>query len=260
MSKIDVNGIKMEYQRYRPERNEAESIVFAHGAGGNLLSWFQQIPYFSRKYDCVVFSHRGFGHSYDLENGPGMESFSDDLRGLVDSLGIDRFHLVAQSMGGRTALGFAVKYPERVLSITFADTTGAMGEPDVEMALTDWRESHPDTRGIGFRALSEGFRERNPDMANLYLQIQRSNPPRDMGGGILYGGPKGADVKKLTMPVQFIVGDEDELTPPHILKLASKYIEGSEVAVIPDCGHSVYFEKPDIFNFEVARFIDPQSH
>jgi len=97
-------------------------------------------------------------------------------------------------------------------------------------------------------------------MANLYLQIQRSNPPRDMGGGILYGGPKGADVKKLTMPVQFIVGDEDELTPPHILKLASKYIEGSEVTVIPDCGHSVYFEKPDIFNFEVARFIDPQSH
>ena len=89
MSKIDVNGIKMEYQRYGPERNEAESIVFAHGAGGNLVSWFQQIPYFSRKYDCVVFSHRGFGHSYDLENGPGMESFSDDLRGLVDSLGIE---------------------------------------------------------------------------------------------------------------------------------------------------------------------------
>ena len=92
MSKIDVNGIKMEYQRHGPDNNEAESIVFAHGAGGNLLSWFQQIPYFSRKYDCVVFSHRGFGHSYDLEDGPGMEAFADDLRGLVDALGIERFH------------------------------------------------------------------------------------------------------------------------------------------------------------------------
>ena len=76
MSKVAVNGIEIEYQRYGPDSNEANSIVFANGAGGNLLSWFQKVPYFSRKYDCVVFSHRGFGHSYYLDNGPGMESFS----------------------------------------------------------------------------------------------------------------------------------------------------------------------------------------
>ena len=58
MSKIDVNGIKMEYQRYGPDNNEAESIVFAHGAGGNLLSWFQQIPYFPAN-TTVLFFHTG---------------------------------------------------------------------------------------------------------------------------------------------------------------------------------------------------------
>jgi len=256
MPKIDINGIEIEYQRYGPNTGRAESIIFAHGAGGNLLSWFQQIPYFSRKYDCIVFSHRGFGHSYDSKDALGVESFPDDLKSLVDALEIKNMHLVAQSMGGRTALGFAVNHPKRVLSITFADTTGAMGELDVETALSHWRESHPDTRGIGFRALSDGFRTRNPAMANLYLQIQRSNPPRDVSGGVLYGGPRAKDLKKLIMPVQFIVGEDDEITPPHVLNLASAHIEGSKVIIIPDCGHSVYFEKPEIFNFEVEKFIE----
>jgi pimeloyl-ACP methyl ester carboxylesterase len=256
MPKIAINDIEIEYQRYGPNTGEAESIIFLHGAGGNLLSWFQQIPYFSRKYDCIVFSHRGFGHSYDSKHGPGMKSFPDDLRSLVDALEIKNMRLVAQSMGGRTALGFAVTHPERVSSITFADTTGAMGEIDVETALSHWRESNPDTKGIGFRALSDGFRTRNPSMANLYLQIQRSNPQRPESGGVLYGGPKAKDLKKLIMPVQFIVGEDDEITPPHILDLASAHIKGSKLIIVPDCGHSVYFEKPEIFNFEVEKFID----
>ena len=255
MPKIALNDIEIEYQRYGPNTGKPEPIIFLHGAGGNLLSWFQQIPYFSRKYDCVVFSHRGFGHSYDLKDALGVESFPDDLKSLVDALEIKNMHLVAQSMGGRTALEFAVAQPEMVSSITFADTTGGMGETDVETALSRWRESNPDTKGIGFRALSAGFRTRNPAMANLYLQIQRSNPLRAESGGILYGGPRGKDLKNLIMPVQFIVGEDDEITPPHVLELASAHIEGSEVIIVPDCGHSVYFEKPGIFNFEVEKFI-----
>ena len=127
MSSAKINGIDLHYQCY----GEGDAIVFAHGAGGNLLSWWQQIPFFSQRYRCVTFDHRGFGHSLDVPEGPGAAKFVDDLRGLLDHLGIESAHLVAQSMGGRTMLGFAVRYPSRVRSLVMADTVGGMNVPEV---------------------------------------------------------------------------------------------------------------------------------
>ena len=61
------------------------------------------------------------------------------------------------------------------------------------------------------------------------------------------------------MPVMFLVFEDELLTHPHLIDIAAGYIEGSKVTVVPDCGHFVYFEKPDVFNFEVGRFISDSS-
>ena len=95
MPRVPINGIEIDYQEY----GEGDAIVFCHGAGGNLLSWWQQIPYFSESYRCITFSHRGFGHSYDVPDGPGMKSFVEDIAALLDHLEVDSTHLVSQSMG-----------------------------------------------------------------------------------------------------------------------------------------------------------------
>ena len=251
MLRVPINGIEIDFQDY----GEGEAIVFCHGAGGNLLSWWQQIPYFAQDFRCVTFSHRGFGHSYDLPDGPGVKAFVDDLTSLLDHLEIESAHLVAQSMGGRTALGFAVENTTRTRSLVLADTTGGMGEPDVEQVLADWRERQDPPRELAFRAVSEGFRTRHPDLANLYVQISRTNPPRPNLAGVLSGGPRGAELSNLKIPTMFVVGEEDEITPPHVIEAAAEHIPGSEVLRVPGCGHSVYFENPDVFNFEVGRFI-----
>ena len=251
MPRVPINGIQLDYQDY----GEGEAIVFCHGAGGNLLSWWQQIPYFSAGYRCITFSHRGFGQSYDSPDGPGMRSFVDDLTGLLDHLEIESAHLVAQSMGGRTALGFAVENTTRTRSLVLADTTGGMGEPDVEQALSDWREQQDSTRELAFRAVADGFRTRQPDLANLYVMVNRTNPPRPDLSGVLSGGPKGSDLSNLKFPTLFVVGEEDEIIPPHVIEMASRHIPGSEALRVPGCGHSVYFENPNVFNFEVGRFI-----
>ena len=109
MSSATINGIELHYQTH----GEGEAIVFAHGAGGNLLSWWQQIPFFSQHYKCIVFDHRGFGHSLDAPDGHGGAAFVDDLRGLLDHLYVESGDLVAQSIGGRTALGVSWVYPAR---------------------------------------------------------------------------------------------------------------------------------------------------
>ena len=101
MPKTQVNGIDLYYEVH----GDGPAIVFAHGAGGNHLSWWQQVPVFTRQYRCVTFDHRGFGQSPDIPNGPGSQAFVEDLNQLLDHLKIEHVALVAQSMGGRTCSG-----------------------------------------------------------------------------------------------------------------------------------------------------------
>ena len=125
--------------------------------------------------------------------------------------------------------------------------------------LIEWKNKYPRTRGR-LEAISEKFENDNPEMANLYLQIsltnpELANPEMALDKINLLGGPKGQELNALKMPVLFLVGQDDTLMPPHIIKLASEYIKDSEFLIIPDCGHSVYWEKPYVFNSEVNRFI-----
>ena len=130
MPKASVNGIELYYESH----GEGPAIVFAHGAGGNHLSWFQQVPTFSRNYRCITFDHRGWGASIESNDGPGRSAFVEDLKQLLDYLEVERAYLVAQSMGGRTCLGFALAYPERTLGLVLGDTTGGVNDPALEEA------------------------------------------------------------------------------------------------------------------------------
>src|SRR5579872_6931753 len=111
---------------YYEVHGEGSPIVFAHGAGGNHLSWWQQVPFFQQRFRCVTFAHRGFAPSTDTPDGPGREAFVDDLAALIDHLDLPQVHLVAQSMGGWTALGCALRFPSRVRSLVMASTTGGV--------------------------------------------------------------------------------------------------------------------------------------
>ena len=115
-----VNGIDLYYE----STGTGPPVVLAHGVGGNHAIWWKQVKYFSQWYQVINFDHRGFGLTSDVEGGPGRAAFVDDLEALLDHLEIEKATLVAQSMGGRTCLGFSVKRPERVQALVMAATTG----------------------------------------------------------------------------------------------------------------------------------------
>src|SRR3989304_7741761 len=121
MPAVPVNGIDL----YHEEHGKGFPLVLAHGAGGNHLSWWQQVPAFSRKYRCVTFAHRGWGLSLG-GRAAGPAAFVEDLRGLMDHLGIRQAALVAQSMGGLTCLGFTIAHPKRVKALVMGNTFAGM--------------------------------------------------------------------------------------------------------------------------------------
>src|SRR5712692_6332596 len=102
---------------YEDNGGNAPTVLFLHGAGGNHLSWWQQVPVFAEEYRCVTMDQRGFGQSHDVSGGPGPAALATDALALLDHLQIEKAALVSQSMGGWAAVGAAVRVPERCWAI-----------------------------------------------------------------------------------------------------------------------------------------------
>ena len=251
MPQAPVNGIELYYESH----GEGPAIVFAHGRGGNHMSWWQQVPAFREEYRCITFDHRGWGASSDSANPRGRSAFVEDLGGLLDHLGVDRTFLVAQSMGGLTCLGFALAHPQRVMGLVLGDTTGGVGDPAVMEAI---RDVNPPAGGLG-RTLSAGFIDQHPDMAFLYQQIEGLNPElpvneispafRDPSG------PQAADLAGFKVPTLLIVGEEDLIFPPKVIRATHELIPGSRLEVVPGAAHSTHLEKPQVFNRLINEFL-----
>ena len=230
-----VNGIDLYYESHGPEG--APALVFAHGAGGNHLSWWQQVPHFARRFRCVTFDHRGYGQSHDLPGGPGGAAYVDDLRGLLDHLGIARASLVAQSMGGWTSLGFTLRHPERVGRLVMADTHGGLSLPEIPRLMREAAASRPELPPGIHVAAGARMAQEQPALQFLYGQIDalnRPRSPRELGELLAdAGSPSPADVAAITAPVLFIVGEEDIVIPPAVIERAAACIPGARLERVP---------------------------
>ncbi|MGH7123308.1 MAG: alpha/beta fold hydrolase, partial [Stellaceae bacterium] len=108
------------------------ALMFAHGLGGNHMSWWQQVAHFADQFTCVSFAHRGFTPSRVEPGGAGVEAYADDLEALVDHMGFETIALVCQSMGGWTGIEFAFRWPERVRALVLASTSGRIDFGTIE--------------------------------------------------------------------------------------------------------------------------------
>lgn len=128
MPKIVANGIKLHYWQL----GKGPDVVMLHGLGGNLAVWhLKMAPALQRDYRITTYDLRGHGYSEVPQDGYTTQDSVEDLRSLLDALGIERAHLVGHSWGGDIALHFALLYPHRVMRI-------AVIEAGLLAALAHW--------------------------------------------------------------------------------------------------------------------------
>ena len=237
---------------------EGPGLVFAHGLGGNHLSWWQQVPHFAPCYTCVTFSHRGFGRSHEEPGGPGAAAFVDDLAALLDHLALADVRLVAQSMGGWTCLGYALRAPQRVRALVMASTFGSLADPELDALLLRRGLSHL-AAGVLDPAVGPRMEREQPALRYLYQQIGALNDGLDrtaiMGQLVALRTTTPAALAALTMPVLCLVGEEDGVIPPDTVALLASRIPGARLVRIPETGHSVYFERASTFNRLLDEFL-----
>jgi pimeloyl-ACP methyl ester carboxylesterase len=111
MPKIDVNNIRLHYIA----AGHGPQIVMLHGFLGNLAVWHLQIvPELRSRFRILTYDLRGHGYSEVTPTGYTTSDMAEDLKALLDKLGIERPHLVGHSFGADICMHFAYRYPERV--------------------------------------------------------------------------------------------------------------------------------------------------
>jgi pimeloyl-ACP methyl ester carboxylesterase len=243
------------------------AIVFAHGLGSNHMTWWQQVPHFSDRYTCVTFSTRGFPPSSPIRGGPDPKEFGADLAALIEHLRLVDVRLVAQSMGGVSAIEYMLSFPHSVRALVLTSTCGTIRKSAVPLPdpqrLNDWQREAAAARaemqrlGIAPPAGVRMAREQ-PELHFLYKQIAAASSAFDRealrarNAAIATRSP---DVlRTLKTPTLFITGGEDTTYPPFLSPVLAQLMPNARVEQVADAGHSVYFQRAAAFNGMLDRF------
>src|SRR5258706_16033798 len=119
MSYLDLPGVQLWFT---DTGGNSVPVVFLHAMSGTADCWENQLPAFTAAgYRCIAYDRRNWGRSRPDPAAEQPGSAADDLQGLVDHLGLDRFHLIATAAGGIVALDYALTHPERLRSLVVAN-------------------------------------------------------------------------------------------------------------------------------------------
>src|SRR5437016_1536014 len=244
---------------YKDTGGNGIPVVFMHAATGSSRVWDYQIPAFTAAgYRLIAYDRRGWGRSEIVATGPQPGTGADDLQALMDHLKIDRFHLVATAAGSSVSLDYAVSFPQRLRSLVMAN--GALGgfeDKDYQELGRRIRSPQLDALPPELRELGPSYRASNLEGTRRWVELERMSRP---------GGPTAQPqsvrnpittsvLENIKVPVLLITGDADLLAPPPLLRFVAARMKNSESAIIPEAGHSAYWEQPEIFNRAVLEFI-----
>jgi pimeloyl-ACP methyl ester carboxylesterase len=236
-----------------------EPVVFVHAATGSSRVWeYQRAPFAARRYRVITYDRRGYGRSVADPSGPQPGTGADDLNALMDYLKIDRFHLIGTAAGGFVAWDYALSFPKRLRSLVVANSIGGVQDAEYQAAMQrlrtpDFLAMSPDMRELG-----PAYRVSNPTGADRWRELERTARPTSAQppAQTFRNRVTFALLETISVPTLLMTGDADMYAPPPIMRMFAAHVKGSKAVVIPEAGHSGYWEQPEFFNRTVLEFID----
>lgn len=260
----ELNGIRIHYDIV----GEGEPLIFLNGVMMTAQSWVLQTSLFRQRYRCVLHDFRGQLLSDKPEEPWTLEDHVEDLRALLDHLGIDTCHIIGTSYGGEVGLIFAYTHPQRVRSLSVISAVSEVG-PELDRAVEIWAETALDAPDDLYRVsvpsnFSQSFVDANRQVIEQGEARIRACPPEFFSGlvGLIDAFRKldvTAELPRIECPTLVLVGERDALKPPRYSRLIADEIPNSEYLTIPGAGHAVIIEKPNEVNSAVLGFLSKYS-
>ena len=259
---------------YYEEAGQGTPVIFVHEYAGDYRTWEMQMRYFSRAHRCVTYSQRGYPPS-DVPTDPAKYSQDiarNDVLALMDALKIEKAHIVGHSMGAYTALHVGINAPARCISVVAAGC-GWGSTPDVKKR----EEMKALAAEVGKMFANEGIAAAAAKYADAPMrQAQKNKDPRGYAEFARMLADHSAEghahtmlnlqlkrptlwemeavLKKFSVPLLIIVGDEDEPCIDGSVFL-KRTVPTAGLLMIPRSGHNVPTEEPAAFNAAVAELI-----
>ena len=265
MPHADIDGVKIYYESH----GQGFPLVLCHGISGDTEAWVNQVPAFSQRYQVITWDARAHGRSDSPQdpNAYGLTRFADDLKGLLDHLGIESAHIGGLSMGGSVTLHFGIRYPEMARSLIVAGAGSGSVDPDAFRRTTRQFAQQMETHGMQAMAdYAKGptrvqLLDKDPmgweRFASQFLSHSSIGSAHTFRGFQARRAPifdLEPELRALDVPTLIMFGDEDDpcIEPGVFMK---KCIRRSGMAVFPRSGHAINLEEPDLFNRTASDFL-----
>ncbi|MBK1786498.1 3-oxoadipate enol-lactonase [Prauserella cavernicola] len=234
---------------------EGEVVVLSGSIGSNLSMWDPQVgPLISAGFRVVRYDQRGHGRTAVPDHPATLAELGGDVLELLDTLGVERAHVVGLSLGGMTAMWLGRHAPERVGGLVLCCTSARLGTPE------SWRQRADDARARGMAAIADTSIGRwftadwlvaHPDLGREYHHMTAATPAEGYAAccHAIGGMDLVPDLPEITAPTLVIAGADDPATPPegHGDVLA-KSIPGARLEIVEQAAHLGNVERPERFS------------
>jgi len=248
---IAISGCQIRL--LRGGREGAPPLVFLHGAGGH-TGWMSFLDELARDYAVYAPEHPGFGRSDDppwLDDVGDLAYFYLDF---LETLGLDRVHLIGTSLGGWVAAELAVRNQSRLASLTLVCAVGILagGKPIADIFRMPVEENLR-----RFYADPERAARRVGDMAKADMTIvakNRATVTRLAYRPRFYNPGLAKWLHRITVPTLLVWGDKDGLVPPQFGDAYRAAIPHARLVVLENAGHAPFDEQKDAFLAAFGEF------
>lgn len=258
-----TDGIRLHYETIG--RRSGPPVLLIQGLGTDKHGWDLQRLALAPRYRTIALDNRGSGRSDKPFGQYSLEQMADDAISVLDHAGIESAHVVGASMGGAISQVVALRYPDRVRSLTLA-CTACRHHPWRRQLLNEWASTASE-RGMGAMAGEAARWVIGP------RSFRRAMPLIGWLGPLAFGRPAHAFVAQvrailatddaiadelltLDVPTLIMVGNQDILTPRGDSEELAERIKGSELVVISGAAHGLMMEHASTFNRLLLDFLD----
>jgi len=259
--KLLVNNLVVGYTDEGSD--DAPVIIFIHGFPLNKTMWDKQVDALKEDYRVISYDIRGHGDSEHANEDFSIELFVNDLLHLMDVLKIEKASLCGLSMGGYIALNAIENHPVRFDALVLSDTHCIADPPEVKQKRLDTIESirefgvekYVDDSIVHLFA-PESFATHKKEISDV-KEMMLDTSEQSLCKTLLALSLRKATCNKLseiTVPVLFLVGEDDKITPPEASELMHEKVKNSTLHILSNAGHLSNLENPGEFNEQLKTF------
>jgi 3-oxoadipate enol-lactonase len=263
MPKVKANNITINYDR----QGSGEPLILVPYLAADYACYAFQVAEYAKHFTCFSIDLRGTGESEKPEGVYSTELFADDVAAFMQAVGIPSAHISGLSLGAATGMWLAVKYPDRVKSLSL-HSAWAKSDPFLKTVIEGCQVmakalgSVPEMVILGIFpwCFTPELYAAKPEYIKSLADFVRGRPAQPVAAFLqesnaVIAHDVAAQLARITAPTQITFGRYDALTSTRFADQMTGAIRGSELLIFDECAHAPIYEKVEEFNQKTLTFL-----